>query len=51
MNNGFIDFNKGRIYYEIVGKGDPIVFVNGYTLDRRMWDEQVRYFSNKYTSP
>lgn len=48
MKSGYIDFNKGKIYYEITSFGNPIVFVNGFTLDRRMWEEQVKYFSKNY---
>jgi pimeloyl-ACP methyl ester carboxylesterase len=37
-----------RIYYEITGEGTPIVFLHGFSLDRRMWNEQIEFFSNNY---
>lgn len=41
-------FNNGQIYYEIVGSGEPIVFVHGFTLDHTMWQPQVEFFSKGY---
>lgn len=40
-------FNSGeiRIYFEKRGEGTPIVFLHGFSLDRRMWQEQMDYFS------
>ena len=36
------------LYYEEKGSGDPIVFLHGFTLDRRMWRRQMEYFASKY---
>lgn len=38
----------GNIYYELKGTGEVIVFIHGFTLDHRMWNEQVKYFSKNY---
>ncbi|MCD1295345.1 hypothetical protein CUJ83_10070 [Methanocella sp. CWC-04] len=35
-------------YYEIAGKGQPIVFIHGGFVDHDMWAPQVEYFSRKY---
>jgi pimeloyl-ACP methyl ester carboxylesterase len=43
-----IDIGEVTIYYEEHGIGDPIVFLHGFTLDRRMWRRQIEYFSEKY---
>jgi 3-oxoadipate enol-lactonase len=40
--------NDGQIYYETAGKGESIVFVHGFTLDRTMWQPQVEFFSKNY---
>ena len=37
-----------KIYYESSGSGQALVFLHGFTLDRRMWNEQVEYFSREY---
>jgi pimeloyl-ACP methyl ester carboxylesterase len=44
----FIISGKVRIYYEESGDGTPLVFLHGFTLDHRMWEKQVEYFSRKY---
>lgn len=36
------------IYYEASGRGDPVVFIHGFSLDRRSWDEQVRSLENEF---
>lgn len=48
MFSGFLDYNYGKIYYEVTGSGDSIIFIHGFTLDHSMWDEQVKYFSKNY---
>ncbi|HUD11620.1 MAG TPA: alpha/beta fold hydrolase [Candidatus Saccharimonadia bacterium] len=46
--SGYMNHNHGRLYYEVTGSGEPIVFVHGFTLDHRMWAPQVREFSGDY---
>lgn len=38
----------GEMYYEEYGEGEPVIFVHGHTLDRRMWDSQVELLKDKY---
>lgn len=40
--------DEGALYYEAVGRGEPLIFVHGHSLDRRMWAEQVAFFKDKY---
>ncbi|HSR06180.1 MAG TPA: alpha/beta fold hydrolase [Bryobacteraceae bacterium] len=37
------------MYYEVSGHGPPLVFLHAGIADSRMWDGQVKYFSDKYT--
>ncbi|MGC4034309.1 MAG: alpha/beta hydrolase, partial [Chitinophagaceae bacterium] len=37
--------NGTRLYYEVKGNGQPIVFIHDFALDNRMWDNQFHYFS------
>jgi pimeloyl-ACP methyl ester carboxylesterase len=38
-----------RVCYEVHGEGSPaLVFVHGWSCDRRYWDQQMRYFSERY---
>jgi pimeloyl-ACP methyl ester carboxylesterase len=39
--------NGFRMHYEEHGRGDPVVFIHGFTLDARMWDAQ-RGFAKKH---
>lgn len=48
MSSGTLAYNNGQIYYEVVGSGEPIVFVHGFTLDHTMWQPQVEFFSKDY---
>jgi len=38
-----------RLYYEVAGKGVPIVFVHEFSGDLLTWEAQMRYFSRRYS--
>ncbi|KXK26666.1 MAG: Non-heme bromoperoxidase BPO-A2 [candidate division WS6 bacterium OLB20] len=44
MIAGHIEHNHGRLYYETDGTGEPLVFIHGFSLDHRMWREQLSAF-------
>lgn len=48
MKEGELSFNEGTLYYEVLGSGEPIVFIHGFTLDHRVWEPQREYFSREY---
>jgi 3-oxoadipate enol-lactonase len=48
MQKGFLKHNNGKIFYQVKGDGEAIVFIHGFTLDHRMWNEQVEYFSTNF---
>ena len=33
---GYVAVPDGKLYYEISGAGEPLIFVHGHSLDRRM---------------
>ncbi len=39
---------EGKLYYEMQGAGEPLIFVHGHSLDSRMWREQVAAFADRY---
>ena len=45
---GFVAVPGGRLYYECYGAGEPLLFVHGHSLDRRMWREQIDAFAGRY---
>lgn len=48
MKSGYIEIPSGKIYFEESGEGIPIVFLHGFALDNRIWDNQFKYFSRTY---
>lgn len=49
VNQGTAKVNGTSLFYEIKGKGFPIVFISGGgILDRRGWDEQFETFAKHY---
>jgi len=48
VESGYVPVEGGRLYYEAAGAGEPLVFVHGFTLDGRMWDDQWDVFARDY---
>lgn len=49
MKHGIASVNGTSLYYEISGKGFPLVLISGGgTLDRRSWDNQFETFAESY---
>lgn len=46
--SGFININAGKLYYESSGDGETIVLIHGFTLDRRMWDNEFSELSKRF---
>lgn len=47
-DSGYAEVNKTKLYYEIAGKGEPLVLIHGSFGDRRFWDLQFADLSKKY---
>jgi 3-oxoadipate enol-lactonase len=48
FERGFCPVPNGEIYYEMMGKGEPLVLIHGGAMDHRMWDDQFEKFAKKY---
>ena len=46
---GFAEVNGTRLYYEVAGAGHPLTLVHGGLVNRRLWDDQVSEFAQRYT--
>src|SRR5215510_8071791 len=50
-SQGAANVNGTRLYYEMTGKASAdhaVVFIHGFTLDTRMWDDQFEYFARQF---
>lgn len=45
----YINANGIKIYYEIEGKGEPILFIHGLGGSHLDWEHQLPYFKSNYT--
>ena len=45
---GFVNIDGARLYYEVSGSGQPLILIHGFTLDTRVWDDQSHHFSSCY---
>lgn len=48
MTAGYIDFKDWKLYYEMEGKGEPLVLCHAGFVDSRMWDDQWDSFTQNY---
>lgn len=45
---GIAEVNGTRLVYEVAGEGVPVVLIHGFTLDGRMWDDQLPAFAARH---
>lgn len=48
ITRDYADVNGTRLYYEVAGSGHPLVLIHGFSLDTRMWDDQLAPFAEYY---
>lgn len=47
--SGFVEFNSDKIYYEMKGKGQPVVLISGGGgMDLRQWDAQFKFLKKHF---
>jgi len=48
IRSGHAALNDVSLYYEVQGEGPPLVLIHGWTLNSRMWDDQIPAFAARY---
>jgi pimeloyl-ACP methyl ester carboxylesterase len=48
VDTGVLPVDRGELYYEIAGAGEPVVLIHGGFGDRRMWDDQFDVLARDY---
>src|SRR5699024_4874913 len=45
----YIDVNNTKLYYEIIGKGDPLILLHGNGEDHHIFDSEVTILKDYFT--
>lgn len=45
---GFAEIDGARLYYEVRGSGEPLLFLHAGIADSRMWDDQFHVFAQRH---
>lgn len=48
VETGFVKVDDGKLYYQSAGKGQTVVLIHGFTLDRRMWDFEFEALAKSF---
>lgn len=46
--SGYLQIDNSRLYYEVFGKGEPLVLIHAGVTDSRMWNFQINDLSKKF---
>src|SRR5207237_6657118 len=46
--SGTLDVDCGKLFYEWMGEGQPLVLIHAGIADHRMWDAQFEEFARRY---
>jgi len=48
VETGIAASGSARLYFEVAGAGDPLVFIHAGVSDRRIWDSQFEFFAQRF---
>lgn len=43
-----VNLSSGKLYYEVIGQGDPLICVGGFSADHHVWDSIVPFLSQHF---
>ena len=47
---GYAEISNGRLYYEALGEGTPVLFIHGNFGARRHWDDRFQVFAERHST-
>lgn len=48
VKRGFVTVNEGKLYYETLGRGTPVIFIHGHSFTHAEWDPQFYELAKNY---
>lgn len=49
VTSGYVKVDSSaKLYYEVEGRGEPVVLLHGHSFDHQMWDKQVQALSANF---
>jgi pimeloyl-ACP methyl ester carboxylesterase len=48
FSRGFCRTPHSDLYYEVMGKGEPLILMHGGLIDHRMWDDQFALLAGRF---
>ncbi len=48
IESGFLHAEGARLYYEVAGRGHPLLLIHAGVADHHMWDDQFPVFAERY---
>jgi len=48
VKRGFVKIDEGKLYYETLGKGEPVIFIHGHSFNHHEWDPQFYALAKNY---
>jgi pimeloyl-ACP methyl ester carboxylesterase len=48
MQRGYVQVDRGRIYYQVAGSGRPVVLVHGLSGSTRWWSRNIAAFAERF---
>src|SRR5437763_1678419 len=48
LSSGYAPVENGELFYEVAGRGHPLLLIHAGVADRRMWDDQFAAFAGRF---
>src|SRR5436190_21281962 len=48
MQNKIITYKDSKIFYRIIGNGDPVILIHGFGEDGDIWEKQIEFLQDHF---